>query len=114
MYRFLYSLTYFLIINFCQIQLISLYKLLFFTKANLVKGYNGTVLAYGQTGSGKTYSMGSAHCVSEVGITHTTTGIIPRVVHDIFKRIEEKKNFDFVVKVSYVEVYDINYLNAYQ
>ena len=70
----------------------------------LFLGYNGTVLAYGQTGSGKTYSMGSAHCVSQVGVVDDATGVIPRVVHDIFSGIEERKNYEFMVKVSYVEV----------
>ena len=48
--------------------------------------------------------MGSAHCVSEVGIIDQTTGIIPRVIHDIFKGIDDRKTYEFLVKVSYVEV----------
>uniref|UniRef100_F6Z2U1 Kinesin motor domain-containing protein n=1 Tax=Ciona intestinalis TaxID=7719 RepID=F6Z2U1_CIOIN len=68
-------------------------------------GYNGTVLAYGQTGSGKTYTMGSAHCVSQTDVTDLTSGVIPRVIKDIFEGIKSRQNFEFLVKVSYVEIY---------
>ena len=51
--------------------------------------------------------MGSAHCVSQVECVDDVTGIIPRVVHDIFAGIEERKNYEFLVKVSYVEVYKV-------
>ncbi|CAK8686594.1 unnamed protein product [Clavelina lepadiformis] len=71
----------------------------------IFKGYNGTVLAYGQTGSGKTYSMGSAHCVSQCEVTDLSSGIIPRVIKDIFDGIEKRTTHEFLVKVSYVEIY---------
>jgi len=67
-------------------------------------GYNATVLAYGQTGSGKTYTMGGAYGVS-VGGLEQVTGIIPRVIHDLFSGMEERsEEFEFVVKISYLEV----------
>ncbi|XP_027230346.2 chromosome-associated kinesin KIF4-like isoform X2 [Penaeus vannamei] len=70
---------------------------------NLFKGYNVTVLAYGQTGSGKTHSMGTAYTQ---GIeTDDEAGIIPRAVRDIFEGVSEKKNSDFLVKVSFIELY---------
>uniref|UniRef100_H2Z1R4 Kinesin-like protein n=1 Tax=Ciona savignyi TaxID=51511 RepID=H2Z1R4_CIOSA len=68
-------------------------------------GYNGTVLAYGQTGSGKTYTMGSAHCVSQTQVTDDTSGIIPRVIKDIFEGINARPDCEFLVKVGYVEIY---------
>ncbi len=61
---------------------------------SLFKGYNATVLAYGQTGSGKTYSMdcGSLQDYNSIGI-----GVIPRVLTDLFRRIEEHKEIKFTV-----------------
>lgn len=65
-------------------------------------GYNATVLAYGQTGSGKTYTMGSA-----MSLKPEDTGIISRVIQDIFSEIELRKSkADFVTKVSYLEIYN--------
>ena len=87
-----------------EFQLVLLFLCLHLFIRGIVTGYNGTVLAYGQTGSGKTYTMGSAYCVSEVGAVDEVTGVIPRVVHDIFKGIDERKSYEFLVKVSYVEV----------
>uniref|UniRef100_A0A1A9W714 Kinesin motor domain-containing protein n=1 Tax=Glossina brevipalpis TaxID=37001 RepID=A0A1A9W714_9MUSC len=67
-----------------------------------LRGFNATILAYGQTGSGKTHTMGTTFdgCLDE------HTGVIPRVVHDIFERTcKMKDDFDFVVKCSFVELY---------
>ncbi|CAL5081486.1 unnamed protein product [Urochloa decumbens] len=68
---------------------------------SVVRGFNGTVFAYGQTNSGKTYTMrGSAN----------EPGIIPLAVHDLFQRIEEHMDREFLVRMSYMEIYneDIN------
>jgi len=70
----------------------------------LFTGYNATVLAYGQTGSGKTYTMGGAYGISIDGIEEMT-GIIPRVIRDLYAGMQERaEEFDFVVKISYLEV----------
>ena len=67
-------------------------------------GYNATVLAYGQTGSGKTYSMSGANTTS-VDPDDESNGVIPRVIQDLFKGIEERSDkYDFTVRVSYIEV----------
>jgi kinesin family member 4 len=73
---------------------------------SLFKGYNVTVLAYGQTGSGKTYTMGS--CSNLNLDSDDNSGIIPRVLNDIFKKINDNsnKNIKYNVKVSYIEVYN--------
>ena len=67
-------------------------------------GYNGTVLAYGQTGAGKTYSMGSAHCVSQASVLSENSGVIPRVINDIFERIQNLYEYEYLLKVQYAEV----------
>ena len=68
----------------------------------LFKGYNATVLAYGQTGSGKTYTMGTNY--SGDG---TNGGIIPKVMEDIFKRVEEttKDTTELLIRVSFIEIF---------
>nr|AMS24213.1 kinesin 4-II protein [Marsilea vestita] len=68
-----------------------------------IAGYNATVVAYGQTGSGKTHTMGSAN--SNV-IQESEMGILPRVIRQLYKSIEEHKNAEFLVKCSFVEIYN--------
>ncbi|KMZ65355.1 hypothetical protein ZOSMA_324G00090 [Zostera marina] len=66
-----------------------------------VQGFNGTVFAYGQTSSGKTHTMrGSSD----------EPGVIPLAVHDLFRLIQENVNREFLVRISYMEIYneDIN------
>ncbi|XP_064141560.1 centromere-associated protein E isoform X2 [Loxodonta africana] len=62
-----------------------------------IQGYNGTIFAYGQTASGKTYTMmGSQDYL----------GVIPRAIHDIFKKIKEFPDREFLLRVSYMEIYN--------
>ncbi|XP_012383481.2 chromosome-associated kinesin KIF4A [Dasypus novemcinctus] len=70
----------------------------------IFKGYNATVLAYGQTGSGKTYSMGGAYTAEQEN--EPTVGVIPRVIQLLFKEIEKKSDYEFTMKVSYLEIYN--------
>ena len=66
-----------------------------------LQGTNGTVCAYGQTGSGKTFSM--------LG-SDRDPGIVPRCIHDVFEHIEAAAERgdgqEFLVRVSYLEVYN--------
>jgi kinesin family protein 4/21/27 len=70
----------------------------------IFKGYNATVLAYGQTGSGKTYSMGGAYTAEQEN--EPAIGVIPRVIQLLFKEIDKKTDFEFTLKVSYLEIYN--------
>ncbi|XP_053417308.1 chromosome-associated kinesin KIF4A-like [Nycticebus coucang] len=70
----------------------------------IFKGYNATVLAYGQTGSGKTYSMGGAYTSEQEN--EPTVGVIPRVIQLLFKEIDKRSDFEFTLKVSYLEIYN--------
>jgi len=68
--------------------------------SEILKGYNATMFAYGQTGSGKTWSM--------MGEPEDPRyqGLIPRMINAVFEEIEQAdENLEFVVKVSYVELY---------
>lgn len=62
-----------------------------------IKGFHGAVIAYGQTNSGKTFTM--------LG-TKSQPGIIPRVSHSLFKYIMDENERDFLIRVSYFEVYN--------
>ncbi|CAE6504115.1 unnamed protein product [Rhizoctonia solani] len=68
---------------------------------DVINGYNGTVFAYGQTGSGKTFTMMGADIDSE-----ELKGIIPRITEQIFTSIvESDAHLEYLVKVSYMEIY---------
>ncbi|XP_031423416.1 kinesin heavy chain isoform X2 [Clupea harengus] len=67
---------------------------------DVLGGYNGTIFAYGQTSSGKTHTMeGKLH-------DRQNMGIIPRIAEDIFNHIfTMDENLEFLIKVSYFEIY---------
>ncbi|CAH8306145.1 unnamed protein product [Eruca vesicaria subsp. sativa] len=62
-----------------------------------VEGFNGTVFAYGQTSSGKTFTMTGSE---------TDPGIIRRSVRDVFERIRMISDREFLIRVSYMEIYN--------
>ncbi|KFP11841.1 Chromosome-associated kinesin KIF4, partial [Egretta garzetta] len=72
-------------------------------------GYNATVLAYGQTGSGKTYSMGGTYTANQED--EPSVGVIPRVIKLLFKEKEQRQDWEFVLKVSYLEIYNEDILD---
>ncbi|KAK7020574.1 kinesin heavy chain [Favolaschia claudopus] len=68
--------------------------------SDVLDGYNGTVFAYGQTGSGKTFSMMGDMNSDEL------KGITPRITEHIFQSIvESDAHLEYLVKVSYMEIY---------
>ncbi|XP_066892527.1 centromere-associated protein E [Kogia breviceps] len=62
-----------------------------------IQGYNGTIFAYGQTASGKTYTMSGSQ---------DYLGVIPRAIHDIFQKIKKFPDREFLLRVSYMEIYN--------
>ncbi|XP_062964377.1 centromere-associated protein E isoform X1 [Cynocephalus volans] len=62
-----------------------------------IQGYNGTIFAYGQTASGKTYTMMGSE---------DSLGVIPRAIHDIFQKIKKFPDREFLLRVSYMEIYN--------
>ena len=66
---------------------------------SVMEGYNGTIFAYGQTGTGKTYTM-------EGNDNERDKGIIPRSIDWIFSNIKNYANQQFLVRVSFVEIYN--------
>lgn len=63
----------------------------------VMEGYHGTVFAYGMTGTGKTFSMQG---------TAGSPGVIPLAITDIFSYIRENPNREFLLRVSYLEIYN--------
>ena len=70
----------------------------------LFRGYNATVFAYGQTGSGKTYTMGSEY---RPGGAARAGRVIPEAIHALFSRIAATKDWQFNVRVSFVEIHKV-------
>ena len=62
-----------------------------------MEGFHGTVFAYGMTGTGKTFSMQG---------TATSPGVIPLAITDIFSFIRETPHREFLLRVSYLEIYN--------
>jgi hypothetical protein len=86
-----------------------------------MEGYNGTVFSYGQTGSGKITLIFNCHCeglhyryviVCLTGKTWTMRGsdgdpgMMILCIRDIFEWIETHPQQKYVLKVSYMEVYN--------
>eukprot|EP00284_Hemiselmis_tepida_P000280 CAMPEP_0174950646 /NCGR_PEP_ID=MMETSP1355-20121228/94441_1 /TAXON_ID=464990 /ORGANISM="Hemiselmis tepida, Strain CCMP443" /LENGTH=459 /DNA_ID=CAMNT_0016198277 /DNA_START=43 /DNA_END=1420 /DNA_ORIENTATION=- len=67
---------------------------------SVLTGYNGTVFAYGQTGTGKTHTMEGQWDPPEL------RGIIPRTFLHIFQQIEDTHDQNFLVRASYLEIYN--------
>uniref|UniRef100_A0A672RQD3 Kinesin-like protein n=1 Tax=Sinocyclocheilus grahami TaxID=75366 RepID=A0A672RQD3_SINGR len=72
--------------------------------SGLFRGYNATVLAYGQTGSGKTFSMGGTYTSEQEN--ESTVGVIPRVIRRIFQEKSKCADCEFLLVVSYLEIYN--------
>ncbi|XP_012485648.1 kinesin-like protein KIN-7K, chloroplastic isoform X1 [Gossypium raimondii] len=62
-----------------------------------MEGINGTIFAYGMTSSGKTHTMHG---------DQRSPGIIPLAVKDAFSIIQETPNREFLLRVSYLEIYN--------
>ncbi|KAL9237922.1 hypothetical protein vseg_012415 [Gypsophila vaccaria] len=62
-----------------------------------VRGFNGTVFAYGQTNSGKTHTMRGYS---------GEPGVIPLAVREIFDIIDEVPDREFLLRMSYMEIYN--------
>ncbi|OMP11966.1 hypothetical protein CCACVL1_00192 [Corchorus capsularis] len=62
-----------------------------------MQGINGTVFAYGVTSSGKTHTMHGEQ---------KSPGIIPLAVKDVFATIQETPDREFLLRVSYLEIYN--------
>lgn len=62
-----------------------------------MEGVNGTVFAYGVTSSGKTHTMHG---------DQNSPGIIPLAIKDVFSSIQDTPGREFLLRVSYLEIYN--------
>ncbi|CAH9114728.1 unnamed protein product [Cuscuta epithymum] len=62
-----------------------------------MEGVNGTVFAYGVTSSGKTHTMHG---------DQSSPGIIPLAIKDVFSIIQDTPGSEFLLRVSYLEIYN--------
>ncbi|KAL7569989.1 hypothetical protein ACA910_017038 [Epithemia clementina (nom. ined.)] len=67
---------------------------------SVVAGLNGVIFTYGQTSSGKTYTMQGA------GKPGKDEGILQMAASDIFRLIEKTEERLFLVRVSFLEIYN--------
>ncbi|XP_004344350.2 cenpe protein [Capsaspora owczarzaki ATCC 30864] len=69
--------------------------------ANIVKsamdGVNGTIFAYGQTSSGKTHTMKGSP---------SEPGLLPLAIDHVFTCIQKSQDREFLLRVSYIEIYN--------
>ena len=77
--------------------------------ASCLSGYNATIFAYGQTGAGKSFSIvGPANI--EVTQQSPDRGLLPRSLEFMFdcikKEIKRSAGIEFLVKASFLEIYN--------
>jgi hypothetical protein len=62
-----------------------------------MEGYHGSVCAYGQTSTGKTHTMQGSE---------NDPGITPLAVQDCFDYIANNHEREYVLRISYLEIYN--------
>lgn len=62
-----------------------------------MEGYNALIFAYGQTASGKTHTLSGSP---------SAPGIIPLAIHDLFHQIRSSPDREFLLRASYLELYN--------
>ncbi|KAK1367420.1 Kinesin-related protein 11 [Heracleum sosnowskyi] len=71
-----------------------------------MEGINGTIFAYGVTSSGKTHTMHG---------DQRSPGIIPLAVKDTFSIIQETPSREYLLRVSYLEIYnEVRFWSVFQ
>jgi centromeric protein E len=69
-----------------------------------VTGLNGTIFAYGQTSSGKTYTMQGSGTIQQG--SDSGGGIVHMAAADIFRHVESQPDRIFLVRASFLEIYN--------
>nr|XP_014094676.1 kinesin-like protein Klp68D [Bactrocera oleae] len=83
----------------CATQINLYNEVVFPLVSSVLDGFNGCIFAYGQTGTGKTFTMEGVRGNEDL------KGIIPRTFEQIWLHINRTENFQFLVDVSYLEIY---------
>eukprot|EP00002_Diphylleia_rotans_P027599 TRINITY_DN5540_c0_g1_i3.p1 TRINITY_DN5540_c0_g1~~TRINITY_DN5540_c0_g1_i3.p1 ORF type:complete len:650 (+),score=134.23 TRINITY_DN5540_c0_g1_i3:146-2095(+) len=69
---------------------------------SVMLGYNGTIFAYGQTSSGKTHTMLGTDVTGEKG----SPGVISMAIDEIFECIQQTSDREFLLRLTYMEIYN--------
>eukprot|EP00977_Amphora_coffeiformis_P003806 scaffold765_cov160-Amphora_coffeaeformis.AAC.7 len=72
---------------------------------SVVSGLNGTIFAYGQTSSGKTFTMQGSGTIAQGSAGHAG-GIVHMAANDIFQHIQDNPDRIFLVRASFLEIYN--------
>ena len=79
----------------------------------VASGLNGTIFAYGQTSSGKTFTMQGSGTLQDGASSAgggssvlDNGGIVHMAASDIFNRIEKEPERVFLVRVSFINIYN--------
>ena len=72
---------------------------------SVVSGLNGTIFAYGQTSSGKTFTMQGSGTIAQGSASHSG-GIVHMAANDIFRHIQSNPDRMFLVRASFLEIYN--------
>lgn len=73
--------------------------------SSVVSGLNGTIFAYGQTSSGKTYTMQGSGSIED-GASNSGGGVVHMAANDIFSHIKSQPDRIFLVRASFLEIYN--------
>lgn len=73
---------------------------------SVVQGLNGTIFAYGQTSSGKTYTMQGSGNLEQGSLAGGEGGLVHMAAKDIFSQIQSQPDRMFLVRVSFLEIYN--------
>ncbi|KAL3908141.1 MAG: hypothetical protein SGILL_008597, partial [Bacillariaceae sp.] len=73
---------------------------------SVVQGLNGTIFAYGQTSSGKTYTMQGSGNLEQGSAANSEGGLVHMAAKDIFSQIINQPSRMFLVRVSFLEIYN--------
>jgi centromeric protein E len=65
-----------------------------------------TIFAYGQTSSGKTFTMQGSGSLDSISHLNIDGGIVHMAASDIFQHIEASTDRVFLVRVSFIEIYN--------
>ncbi|XP_076183889.1 kinesin-like protein KIF12 isoform X2 [Ptiloglossa arizonensis] len=72
-----------------------------------VEGFNCTAFCYGQTGSGKTHTLtGPPEMFEEMKHYSENNGLVFRSFVYLFKLLQERQQCNFVLKASFLEIYN--------
>lgn len=81
-------------------------KVIFIQTSLVMYHLSRTIFAYGQTSSGKTFTMQGSGSLDSISHLNIDGGIVHMAACDIFQHIEASTDRVFLVRVSFIEIYN--------